>query len=185
MSERGYPSPIHDESGKIKDIAVAHEMAQAEAGARDKATQEKRRLFGLVGPSKKTLQEEGARATEPVEEGYLEAKKAKDAIFVKLKEVGERKGFVVFPTEFAGKYSKGIKYSVVVETKIQKGASRPYPIVQVQVEADPSSPLEISINVGPYPDPEKGTYITMNDPVAAMNQAARIVENFPEYNDVA
>ncbi len=184
MPERGYPSPIHDESGKIKDVTVAHEMAHAEEGARNKAKEEKRRLFGLMGPSKKTLQEEGARAIEPIEEGYREAKEAKDAIFAKLREVGEKKGFVVFQTEYANR-GKGIKYSVVVETKIQKGSSQPYSIVQVQVEANPPSQMEISINVGAYPDAEKGTYIKMNDPRAAMNQAARIVEKSREYNDPA
>lgn len=184
MLERGYPSPIHDESGKIKDIAVAHEVARAEEAGRNKAQQEKRRLFGLVGPSKETLKKEGAKATEPIEEGYREAKEAKDAIFAKLKQVGEKKGFVVFPTEYANS-GKGIKYSVVVETKMQKGSISPYPILQVQIEANPPSPMEISINVGAYPDAEKGTYITMNDPVAAMNQAARIVDNSREYNDAA
>lgn len=185
MSERGYPSPIHDESGKIKDVTVAQEMARAEEGARNKARQEKRRLFGLLGPSKGTLKKEGAKAAEPIEEGYREAKEAKDAIFAKLKQVGEKKGFVVFQTEYANPPNKGISYSVIVETKMQKGAISPYPILQVAVEADPPSPMEIIINVGAYPDPKKGTYIKMNDPVAAMNQAARIVENSREYNNFA
>ncbi len=184
MPERGYPSPIHDESGKIKDVAVAHDMAHAEEGARNTAQEEKRRLFRLFGPSKETLKEEGAKATEPIEKGYLEAKKAKDAIFAKLKEAGEKKGFRVFETEFANR-GKGINYSVVVESKIQKGSIAPYPIVQVMIDANPPSPMEIHINVGAYPDAAKGTYSTLNDPVAAMNQAARIVKKSEEYNDPA
>lgn len=178
MSERGYSSSIHDSSGRIKDKTVAHKMANAEDVARDRTGEEKRRLFGLIGPSKKTLRQEGTRAAESVEEKYREAKEAQEEIFKKLKIVAENKGYRVFKTEFA-KSVEGIRYGIHVEEPAeQTGAVRPRPIVSVDIFADPLKPRKITVSVGAYPsaDPKKGEYFESDDYFATGNRVVRIVE---------